>query len=264
MCMRHKLPVNNSPHFGEIALYAEVGTNTTGRGMMDREIAFGGPWGSTEDTRAENSAHWVHAAAARQGCDTSVALAGLLDELAFGLAIVDAHRHLLHASRAARQQLARAHGLRLTDGHVEATQPEDGASLQKAIDAAQNGKRGYLMFGRGEHRAGVAIVPLSEATWGDTVQVALVFEKAALGSDLGLYFFAQAYRLTRSEQVVLGVLSSGKSVVEVARELKSSVNTARTHVRGILVKTGLQSVRALIKRLGMLPPLAARVACSAR
>ena len=230
---------------------------------MDREFAYGGHWGGSADTPAENFTHWAHGGKARPSRDPGAALAGLLDELAFGLAIVDAQRHLLHASRAARHNLAGMHGLRLIDGVIEATQPEEAAPLQKAVDAAQSGKRGYLMLGQGEHRSGVAILPLAEPEPGDPVQVALVFEKAALGNDLGLYFFAQAYRLTRSEQTVLGVLSSGKSVVEVAGELKSSVHTTRTHVRGILVKTGQQSLRGLIKRLGMLPPVAMRVACGA-
>ena len=227
---------------------------------MDRDFAFGGNWGGTADTPAENSTLWAHAGAASQEHGPGAALAGLLDELAFGLAIVNERRHLLHASRAARHNLAGMHGLRLIDGVIEATQAEEAATLQKAIDAAQSGKRGYLMFGQGEHRGGVAILPLAEPAPGVPVQVALVFEKAALGNDLGLHFFAKAYRLTRSEQAVLGVLSSGKSVVEVAGELKSSVHTARTHVRGILVKTGQQSLRGLIKRLGMLPPVAMRVA----
>lgn len=230
---------------------------------MDREFAYGGNWGGTADPHTESSTLWAHAGAARQERGPGAALAGLLDELAFGLAIVDAQRHLLHASRAARHNLAGMHGLRLIDGVIEATQPEEAATLQKAIDAAQSGKRGYLMFGQGEHRGGVAILPLGEPAPGYPVQVALVFEKAALGNDLGLHFFAQAYRLTRSEQAVLGVLSSGKSVVEVAGELKSSIHTARTHVRGILVKTGQQSLRGLIKRLGMLPPVAMRVAGAA-
>ena len=230
---------------------------------MDREFAYGGNWGGTPDTPAENSTHWAHGGEARPIRDPGAALAGLLDELAFGLAIIDAQRHLLHASRAARQELAAMRGLRLHDGIIEATQADEAAALQKAVDAAQSGKRGYLMFGQGEQRGGVAILPLAEPAPGDPVEVALVFEKAALGNDLGLYFFAQAYRLTRSEQKVLGVLSSGKSVVEVAGELKSSVHTTRTHVRGILVKTGQQSLRGLIKRLGMLPPVAMRIAGAA-
>ncbi len=190
----------------------------------------------------------------------NVAWAALFDELAFGVAIVDARRRLLHASQAARGELGMRRGLRLAGGVVEATLPRDAVALQKAIDGVQSGRRSYLAFGLDGGKSDIAVLPMPDTVPGGPVYSALVFEKSPQASGLGLYFFAQAYRLTRCEQRVLAALCDGLTVVDVAARLGCAANTARTHVRNLLIKTGQQSLRALAGRIGMLPPVASRVA----
>ena len=194
------------------------------------------------------------------GDGNGMAWAALFDELAFGVAIVDARRRLLHASQAARAELGMRRGLRLASGVVEATLPRDSAALQKAIDGVQSGRRSYLAFGLDGGKSDIAVLPMPDTVPGGPVYSALVFEKSPQASGLGLYFFAQAYRLTRCEQRVLAALCDGLTVVDVAARLGCAVNTARTHVRNLLIKTGQQSLRALAGRIGMLPPVASRVA----
>ena len=189
-----------------------------------------------------------------------MAWAALFDELAFGVAIVDARRRLLHASQAARGELGMRRGLRLAGGVVEATLPRDAAALQKAIDGVQSGRRSYLAFGLDGGKSDIAVLPMPDTVPDGPVYSALVFEKSPQASGLGLYFFAQAYRLTRCEQRVLAALCDGLTVVDVAARLGCAANTARTHVRNLLIKTGQQSLRALAGRIGMLPPVASRVA----
>lgn len=186
-------------------------------------------------------------------------LAALFDELSFGIAVVDLDGNLLHASRAARMQLQARRGLRLTGEAIEAIFPEEAAALQKALAGAATGRRSYLAFGRSSDRLDVAVLPLDLAGSARPA-AALVFEKSAGSGGLGLYFFAQAYHLTRSEQSVLTELSDGSSVIDAAGRLGTSVHTSRTHVRNILQKTGQQNLRALIRRVGMLPPVGARFA----
>ena len=186
-------------------------------------------------------------------------LAALFDELSFGIAIVDLDGTLLHASRAARMQLQSRRALRLAGEVIEATFPEEATALQKALAGAATGRRSYLAFGRASDRIDVAVLPL-DLLGSARPAAALVFEKSAGSGGLGLYFFAQAYRLTRSEQSVLTELSDGSSVIDAAGRLGTSVHTSRTHVRNILQKTGQQNLRALIRRVGMLPPVGARFA----
>ena len=186
-------------------------------------------------------------------------LAALFDELSFGIAVVDLDGTLLHASRAARMQLQARRGLRLAGEAIEAIYPEEAAALKKALAGAATGRRSYLAFGRGADRVDVAVLPL-DLRGAARPAAALVFEKNDGSDGLGLYFFAQAYRLTRSEQSVLTELCDGSTVIDAAGRLGTSVHTSRTHVRNILQKTGQQNLRALIRRVGMLPPVGARFA----
>ena len=186
-------------------------------------------------------------------------LAALFDELSFGIAVIDVDGKLLHASRAAHMQLQTRRGLRLAGEAIEAIHPQEAAALHKALANAATGRRSYLAFGRSPERLDVAVLPLDLRGYERPV-AALVFEKSAGSSGLGLYFFAQACRLTRSEQSVLTELCDGSSVIDAAGRLGTSVHTSRTHVRSILQKTGQQNLRALIRRVGMLPPVGARFA----
>ncbi len=78
------------------------------------------------------------------------------------------------------------------------------------------------------------------------------------------HFFARANGLTPTEARVTGELCRAKDVSEAAETLHISVSTARTHVKNILHKTGEQNLRALLLRLGMLPPVSSRVELASR
>lgn len=189
------------------------------------------------------------------------ALASLFEELAFGVAIVDRDCRLLHATRAARMQLQARRGLMLSDGVVDAELENDRAALHRTVESAAAGLRGYQAFGREGVRIDVAVLPVNGDGNG-AAAAALVFEKCAGSGGLGLYFFSQAYRLTRAEQSVLTELCDGAAVVEAAENLGISVHTARTHVRNILVKTAQPNLRGLVRRIGMLPPVGTRFAAA--
>ena len=210
------------------------------------------------DGRAEFS--WRRAPEQAYALLGPLPLVALLDELSFGVAVVDVDARLVHASRAARMQLQAQRGLRIQACRIEAESAADEAALVRALAAAAAGRRSYLAVGRANHRMDVAILPLDSIQTGGEPFVVLVFEKAAGSGGLGLYFFAQAYGLTRTEQSVLAELGDGASVVDAARQLGSSVHTVRTHVRNILCKTGQANLRGLTRRIGMLPPVGARFA----
>ena len=186
----------------------------------------------------------------------------LFDEFSFGVAIVGAGGKLLHASRAALMQLQSCRGLRLADGLVEAASPADAVALRQALSGAAAGRRSYLVLGAPNARLDVAFLPVSSSGCIGPSAATLVFEKCAGSSGLGLYFFARAYSLTRTEQFVLGELCEGISVVEVARRKGSAVQTVRTHVRNILMKTSEPNLRSLVRRVGLMPPIGARFAAA--
>lgn len=186
----------------------------------------------------------------------------LFDEFSFGVAVVDLGGNLLHASRAALMQLQASRGLRLAGGLVEAVSTVDAVAFRQALSGAAAGRRSYLVLGAPGARLDVAFLPVSPVGGIGTSAATLVFEKCAGSSGLGLYFFAQAYGLTRTEQFVLSELCEGISVVEVAQRKGSAVHTVRTHVRNILMKTNEANLRSLVRRVGLMPPIGARFAAA--
>ncbi len=183
-------------------------------------------------------------------------LVALLDELSFGVAVVDPQRHVLYASRIA---LARLHGrgrLQVVGGVIEAATRQDTDVLEQAIEVTRSGRRSYIALGWGSGATDIAVLPLP--SW-EVPAAALVFEKSQEESGLGLYFFARAHNLTHAEERLLTLLCEGGGVPAAAELAGCTVNTARTHVRGLLKKTGQPTLRALVGRVGNLPPVGARV-----
>lgn len=183
-------------------------------------------------------------------------LVALLDELSFGVAVVDLRRHLLYASRIATARLLGRGRLQLVGGVIEAATREDTDVLEQAIEHTRSGRRSYIALGWGGSATDIAVLPLP--AW-DVPAAALVFEKSQEESGLGLYFFARAHNLTPAEERLLTLLCEGGDVLAAAERDGCAVNTARTHVRGLLKKTGQPTLRALVGRVGNLPAVGTRV-----
>lgn len=190
--------------------------------------------------------------------DVSAWLA-LLDQLDFGIALVDGRRRLLHANRTAKAQLRAGRGLHLGGAVVEGRCALDTRELQRAIDAAHLGKRHYLALEEGERLSDFMVVPMLDVTANTPAGAAIIFGRAPGCSSLAHYFFGRTHGFTGAEERLLGELSDGSSVLAAASRVGCAVNTARAHVRGMLGKTGHHTLRALISRLGNLPPIASRV-----
>ncbi|HMV17898.1 MAG TPA: LuxR C-terminal-related transcriptional regulator [Zoogloea sp.] len=180
----------------------------------------------------------------------------LLDELAFGIAVLARDRTLIYASRTALAHFHPGGVLQILDDLVEAPNARDALLLQDALDDVQSGLRTYLSLGHGEHSVDVAILPLTGMVTDSGTPAAIVFEQSTQTAGLSLYFYARAHGLTRAEERILGALYNGASVDDVATRIGCTPNTARTHVRRVLEKTGQPTLRALTARLGRLPPMA--------
>ena len=226
---------------------------------MDRDTDCSAGW-AAGGLESGDVAGGNRACASQVRGTAGMSMTALFDELSFGVAVVDVAGRLLYASRSARMQLQSGCGLRLCGESVGAELPAEASALRKALEGATAGRRGYLTFGSDAGKLDVAVLPIESAGIDGVPSAALVFEKSAGCGGLALYFFARACRLTRSEQSVLAELCDGSSVIEAASRMGTSVHTSRTHVRNILVKTGQQNLRALIRRIGMLPPVGARFA----
>jgi DNA-binding CsgD family transcriptional regulator len=59
-------------------------------------------------------------------------------------------------------------------------------------------------------------------------------------------------RLTRAQAQVAALIYDGSNQVSVAERLGVSINTVKTHMKGIFAKAGVRSQRGLIRKVGEL------------
>lgn len=188
---------------------------------------------------ASLSAHW---------------LALVLEELDYGLLLVDASGELLHSNRAARMVLHDSHPLQLLGGQLRARLSQDIKPLFDALSQAQNdGRRCLLRLGEGSEQANVVVVPLDRDV--EQAAVLLVLERQELCGALAAQWFALRYGLTPAETEVLKGLSNGAKPAAVATRQGVAISTVRTQIQSIRAKSGARSIRELMRQLAVLPPL---------
>ncbi len=190
-------------------------------------------------------------------------IASAMDELACGVVIIDRHGHLLHSNLAAEAVLMRSDCVVLVDGKVTVTHKSDERQFSEALLNAAAGKRSMVALGVLSHTT-VAVVPLRNTSGqASEPRFALMFSRAGVCESLMLSFFSRSYRLTATEERVLGLMCTGLTAPEMAQQLNVGEATIRTHVRNICTKTHSNGIRDIVKRLAMLPPLMAAVMPSA-
>lgn len=196
-------------------------------------------------------------AARGSGDSAGGGLAMVMDELAYGVALVSPKGRLLHANLAARHELARGKVLAMQEGQVQTADPAQARLLVHALAKAETGRRSLVALRSNGSRLGVAVVPLRTGIPEEAPPVALIFSRASVCDAVMLCFFARAHGLTPSEEQVLAILCQGYSAPEIATQLKVAVSTVRSHIRSLCAKTHSNGVRALVGQVAVLPPIGA-------
>jgi len=184
-------------------------------------------------------------------------LASLMDEIAHAVLLTTGDGRMLHANQAARHELVRASSIGLWQGGlVQACRADCDRELQAALARAASGKRSLVQLSALEGPGlSVAVVPV-KSHGGEEVLCALMFSRASVCDSLMLGFFARRHGISPAEELVLAGLCAGHSAPQIAAQLKVAVSTVRSHVRSICTKTRTASVRELIQRVAVLPPVA--------
>jgi DNA-binding CsgD family transcriptional regulator len=191
-------------------------------------------------------------------------IASAMDELACGVIIIDRYGHLLHSNVAAESLLMSGDCVVLVDSKVTVTHKADERSFNDALLGAATGKRSMVALGPLSHTS-VAVVPLRNTSGQPSEpRIALMFSRAGVCESLMLSFFSRSYRLTATEERVLGLMCACLTAPEMAIQLKVGEATIRTHVRNICAKTNSNGIRDIVKRLAVLPPLMTAVMPSTR
>ncbi|HKX42894.1 MAG TPA: LuxR C-terminal-related transcriptional regulator [Burkholderiaceae bacterium] len=184
-------------------------------------------------------------------------LAATLDEIDYGLLLLDDGQRVAHINHAAHAELDDdAHPLQLCGATLQARRPQDAAPLHDAIAAArQRGLRRLIAIGEGARCTSIAIVPLAAPDPGHHAATLLMFGKRTVCETLSVQCFARCHGLTVAETRVLVELCRGTPPCEIANELGVAISTVRTQIGNVRLKTGAQSIRALVRQVAVLPPL---------
>lgn len=186
-------------------------------------------------------------------------LAGMVDHIPVAFLLLGRSGCVHFLNRCAKAMVERGDGLYLTaGGFIAAATVRDTASLRKVVaDAAERrecgGEGAHFALPRGADQLPLvcALFPMSrnllDHRTRDEPAVALVIKDPQVESVHGLADFARAYGLTRAEARLIGLLGEGYGLFEAAGRLDISRNTARTHMRNIYAKVGVNRQTELVR-----------------
>lgn len=187
----------------------------------------------------------------------AAAMALVLDEVDYGLVLVDADDQVQHANHAARAQLQAGLPLQLQGRRLVACRDRDTAALQAAMDnARRRGLRTLVAVTTGlGQRATLAVTPLQTGPAAHASGVLVMLGKRRMCEELTALSFGKAHGLTPTETQVLMHLCNGDSPAEAARRCGVKVSTTRTHISSIRTKLGAHNLDEMMRTVALLPPL---------
>ena len=195
----------------------------------------------TADTDAPSLARWYEL---------------MLDEIDYGVLLLDSDAQVLHLNHAARCELDAQHPLQLLGRQLRARDSADMTRLHDALQAAtQRGLRRLLMLGQDAHRVAVSVVPLRTGGPGGQTATQLSLGKRQMCGGLGVQWFARSHGLTLAETRVLEALSEGLHPNDIATRYGVGISTIRSQIGSIRLKTRSDSIGALVRQVAVLPPL---------
>ncbi|MBC7471630.1 MAG: helix-turn-helix transcriptional regulator [Ramlibacter sp.] len=179
----------------------------------------------------------------------------VLEEIDYGLILVNPEGRFQHANHLARHELARARYLRIEGSTVTSMSAGQSDELARGIRSAARGRRQMLSLRQGSDRLSVACIPLFQPYEGESASVLLMLARRTGTQNLAVSFFAREHRLSPTEEAVLRSLCDGLDVLDIATAHGVCESTVRTQVRSLRDKTDSNSIRQLVQRVAALPPV---------
>jgi len=193
---------------------------------------------------------------AERGSSWARCLALMLDEIDYGLLLLDEAGSVRLMNHVARLELDASHPLQLLAGQLRARTRNDTTDLVEALAGAiHRDARRLLLIGEGEQRVSVSVVPLGRDALEGAPAALLLLGRRCVCEDLAVQCFARSRRLTPAEARVLEALCGGVTPAQIAERQSVRISTIRTQIGGIREKTGARSIRALVRMVAMLPPM---------
>lgn len=187
-------------------------------------------------------------------------MAQMLDALDYGMLLISDTLAVSHINKAARRDMDAQHPLQFVDGQLQARLTQDQQPLRDAlVGATQRGLRRLLQLGlaggTSHQRVSVAVVPLPALGADEQPGAALLLGKRQVCEELTVEWFARSHGLTMAETTVIKGLCADLTPHEIAARQGVGLATIRTQIGSIRIKTGANSIRALVQQVALLPPL---------
>ncbi|MBT9462735.1 hypothetical protein [Hydrogenophaga sp.] len=179
----------------------------------------------------------------------------VLDEVDYGMLIVDAQGTILHANHLARHELASGRMLMSYGNMLLGSNAEFTAQLQLAMEAAFRGQRRLALLNKGERELAMTFTPLSHPLEADPPSVLVMLSRQSTCDNLAVRMFARTIGLSPSEEAVLMGLCRGLEIPEIASEHGVASSTIRSQIKTLREKAGSASIRRLLQRINSLPPV---------
>ncbi len=185
-------------------------------------------------------------------------LAMMIDEIDYGVLLLDPLGHVRLLNRAARRELDERHPLHLVSGQLHARGPQDMLALAGALSGAlHKPQRELLWLGQGSARVSVAVLPLGAQALDGGPATMLLLGRREVAEGLSVTGFARSHGLTPAETRVLEALYAGVPPAKIAEAQGVRISTVRTQIGNLRDKTSARSIRALVRMVSVLPPVVA-------
>ena len=182
-------------------------------------------------------------------------LVRLLDEVDHGMLLVAVCGTVRYANQSAWRDLTREGPLCIAQGRLKARLAAHQDKLREALADAARGLRRLVSLAHQGSDFSVAVLPMADADPHAEPLALLTFSKRTPCEALSVDFFARSHGLTGAEARVLQACCNGEKPKEIAARTGVAISTVRTHVRSARMKTQSASLRELVRRLAVLPPI---------
>jgi DNA-binding CsgD family transcriptional regulator len=173
----------------------------------------------------------------------STAANGTLDMLRIGVVMTDNAGRIVHANGAAETMMRDGKPIRSAAGTIQSSLPDATSELLSAIALSDGSEAALGKTGLAVRLTRAGELPAASAA---------IFVGSVTPAANGAEAMAVAYDLTPMETRVLGELLAGRRLVEAARAIGIAESTARSHLRGLLAKTGATRQADLVRLAGQM------------
>lgn len=179
----------------------------------------------------------------------------MLDEIDYGMLVLDGQGRIQHSNHLARHELSSARILMIRGNLLLGITCEHSAQIQQGLEHACRGQRKLVLLEHNGIELSLAFIPLSHPLEGDAPTVMVLLQRQSTCDNLAVRMFARTKGLSPSEESVMIGLCRGLGVPEIAKEHGVAESTVRSQVKSLREKTGCSSIRRLMQRITSLPPV---------